>query len=332
MKLFEKKKIGNKRIIKILGIKISYKVKRTKKAQGLSHVINNRLLNFYMARLNPENKKWYMRQLFYSNVHYFPDFDRPRTFNEKIHWLKLYYHNPLITKCCDKYAVKEYVKEVLGEGYTVPTIAAWNNVNEIDFDALPEKFALKVNWSSGYNIIVKDKAKLDVNSAKAKISQWMQPWNNSYYVNFNWGYKNMKPVIYAEQYIEQADGQVYDYKFFCYNGEPKNLYVATDRFSDKRFTYFDINWNHLPFAREAKMGDPGLPKPKHFDEMIKLARKLAQPFPFVRVDFYEIGDRVFVGEMTFYPSGGIYPFEPQEWDFAYGDMIQLPSKMLEDGE
>jgi len=331
MKLFEKKKNGNKRKIKILGIKINYKVKKNKKKQeGISYLSNNRLINYYLSRQNPEHKKWYMRQLFYSNVHYYPDFEHPRSFNEKIHWLKLNYQNPLITTCCDKFAVKGYVKEVLGaDGYTVPTIASWENVNDIDFDALPEKFVLKVNWASGYNIIVKDKSKLDIDETKRKLSQWMQPWNNAYYVNFNWGYKDMKPVIYAEKYIEQMDGQMYDYKFLCYNGEPKNLFVVANRFENMELNFYDMEWNLLPFIRKYPNSKKPLQKPKSFDKMVEIARKLAKPFPFVRIDFYEIGEQVLLGEMTFYPGGGLEPFTPVEWDYKLGDYIQLPQKLLE---
>lgn len=330
MSIFQQRKSGNKREIEILGLKFKY----TKKSKlNKEYTKNNNLLNYYLHKHLPlENQKWYMRQLFYKNLKYFPNFDNPKTFNEKIHWLKLYYQNPLITKCCDKYAVKDYVKEVLGsDEYTVPTIAVYNSVNEIDFDKLPDKFVLKVNWSSGYNIIVKDKSFIDIEFVKAQLNQWIQFYNNSYFMNFNWGYKNMKPQIYVEEYIEQMDGAVNDYKFYCYNGEPKNLFVATNRFTKLTFDFYDINWKHLPFTYG---GCPNskktIQKPKKFDKMVEIARKLAKPFPFVRVDFYEIGDKVMVGEMTFYSGGGLLQFEPREWDYKMGEFIELPEKMLEE--
>ena len=297
------------------------------KNRDFGHLQGNRMLNYYIAKNAPENMEWYMRKLFYKNNHYFPNFENPQTFNEKVHWFKLYYHNPLITTCCDKYAVKDYVDKVLGPGHVVPTIAAWDNVNDIDFDALPEKFVLKVNWSSGYNIIVKNKALLNIDKVKHKLNQWMQPYNNSYYVSYNWGYKNMKPVIYAEKYIEQMAGQVYDYKFFCYNGTPKNLFVATDRFKHKHFNFYDMDWNLLPFSWMPNTKHK-IDKPKNFDKMVEFSKKLSEPFPFVRCDYYEIGDQVLLGEMTFYPGGGLLEFKPAKYDLEMGSFIQLPDKWL----
>ena len=297
------------------------------KHKDFSHLQGNRMLNYYISKDVPESMEWYMRKLFYKSNSYFPNFEEPQTFNEKVHWFKLYYHNPLITTCCDKFKVKDYAEQVLGKGYTVPTINSWTNVNDINFDELPEKFVLKVNWSSGFNIIVKNKALLDIDKVKHKINQWMQPYNNSYYQSYNWGYKDMKPVIYAEEYIEQMDGQVYDYKFFCYNGEPKNLFVATDRYTHKCFNFYDMDWNLLPFSW-APNTKYKIEKPKNFAKMVELSQKLSAPFPFVRCDFYEIGDQVLLGEMTFYPGGGLLKFKPSEYDYEMGSYIQLPDKWL----
>ena len=164
--------------------------------------------------LTERKKKEILNEAFTRKVGYPINWDNPQSMNEKIMWLKLNYQNPLITKCADKFAVKDYAAEIIGEEYIVPTIASWTNPDDIDFDALPDKFVLKVNWSSGYNIIVKDKSKLDIKQTREKLRSWIKPDRNSYYQYFNWGYKNMKPVIYAEKYIEQIEGQVYDYKFF----------------------------------------------------------------------------------------------------------------------
>ena len=298
------------------------------KVKDFSHLRGNHLFNCYVAQNAPECMEWYMRKLFYKSNHYFPNFENPQTFNEKVFWFKLNYHNPLITTCCDKYAVKGYVDKVLGPGHVVPTIATWDSVNDINFDALPQKFVLKVNWSSGYLVIVKDKSLLNIDKIKHKINQWVQPYNNSYYESYNWGYKNMKPVIYAEDYIEQLDGQVYDYKFFCYNGEPKNLFVASDRFRCKHFNFYDMDWNPLPFMWKYPKSKKPLPKPKNFDKMVEFSKKLSKPFPFCRCDFYEIGDQVLLGEMTFYPGGGLLRFKPAKYDLEMGQLIQLPDKWL----
>lgn len=257
---------------------------------------------------------------------YEPDLDNPRTFNEKINWLKLHHHDPMITVCADKYAVKGYAKEVIGPEYVLPVLGVWNSADEIDFDALPDQFVLKVNWSSGFNIIVPDKSKLDTGAARLQIEKWMKPERNSYYDMFNWGYKNMKPIVYAETYIEQIDGQVYDYKFFMCGGKFEFMFIATDRTNGGKLShdFYDNEFNHLPFLYGGRVhAARPLERPEHYDKMIELATKLAKPFPFVRVDFYEVDGKVYLGEMTFYPGGGTLAFDPVEWDLKMGDKIMI---------
>ena len=284
--------------------------------------------------LNEEKKKEILKNVFKKRVGYELDFDNPKTFNEKIMWLKLYYQDNLITKCSDKYAVKDYVRETIGEEYIVPTIAEYDNPDEIDFDKLPNQFVLKVNWSSGYNIIVSDKSKIDREAIKKQLKKWMKPDRNSYYQFFNWGYKHMKPVVYAEKYIEQIDGQVYDYKFFICNGKFEFMFIATDRQEGHlTYTFFDNNFNVIPCTYGNKPNANPIPqKPQSFEKMIRLAEKLAKPFPFVRVDFYEIKDMIYIGEMTFYSGGGVLPFYPSEWDYKLGEKIKLPEKKIIDKE
>lgn len=281
--------------------------------------------------LTEEKKIEILKENFKKRVGYDLNLDDPKTFNEKIMWSKLYYQNPLITKCCDKYAVKDYVKEVIGEEYIVPTIAVWDDPDEIDFDALPDQFVLKVNWSSGFNIICPNKANLDQEATKKKLKQWMKPDRNAYYQFFNWGFKHMKPVVYAEKYLEQINGQVYDYKFFAFNGEVKTMFIATDRKDSLTFDYFDRDFQPMPFSYGGVPHANPLPeKPKHYEKMIELAEKLAEPFPFVRVDFYEVGDEIKLGEMTFYSGGGMLAFDPVEWDYKLGEWYELPEKWITD--
>lgn len=283
--------------------------------------------------LTEAKKKEILKENFLNRVGYELNLDNPKSFNEKIMWSKLYYQNPLITQCCDKFAVKDYVTDTIGEEYIVKTIGQWDKPEDIDFDKLPNQFALKVNWSSGYNIIVKDKSKLDIPDTLRKLNLWTKPDRNAYYQFFNWGFKHVKPVIYAEEYLEQVDGQVYDYKFFMFGGEMKMMFIATDRTGVNQLThdFFDRDFNLLPFTYGGiRHADPLPPKPRHYEEMIALAEKLAKPFPFVRVDFYEMGDRIALGEMTFYPGGGILPFDPIEWDYKIGEWYQLPEKMITD--
>ena len=291
------------------------------------YFVNQAKINYMMRQeLNDEKIQKIATDIFQEKLGYTPNLDNPRSMNEKIFWMKLNYHDPLVTTCCDKFAVKNYVTEKLGEGYVVPTIATWENPDEIDFDTLPNQFVLKVNWSSGYNIIVKDKSKLNRQEALEKIRHWMQPQQNSYFQTFNWGYKDMKPVAYAETYMEQFDGQLYDYKFYCCNGQVKFLFIATDRHEDGKLTYtfFDPDFNRLPFTYGGRNNAENLQKPKFYEEMIRCAQILSQPFPFVRVDFYETGNKIYVGEMTFYSGGGILPFNPEEWDYKLGEVISLP--------
>jgi len=280
-------------------------------------------------RLDDAKVKEIAVHIFEEKLGYTPNLDHPQSMNEKIFWMKLHYHNPLVTKCCDKFAVKEYVAEKWGDGHTIPTIQSWNSADEIDFSVLPEKFVLKVNWSSGYNIIVKNKEELDQEKARETVRHWMLPQQNSYYQTFNWGYKKMQPIVYAEQYMEQIDGQLYDYKFYCCNGKAKFLFIATNRHEEGKLTYdfFDMDFNHLNLHYGGRAhSDKVLHKPRFYEEMIRSAELLAEPFPFVRVDFYETSDRFYVGEMTFYSGGGILPFEPREWDYKLGDLIDISNK------
>lgn len=286
--------------------------------------------NYLMKdQLNDDKIKMIATKIFEEKLGYTPDLDNPRSMNEKIFWMKLNYHNPLVTTCCDKFAVKDYVTEKLGPGYIIPTIKSWDRAEDIDFSQLPEKYALKVNWSSGYNVIVKDRFSINEKEIREKVAHWMKPQQNSYYQTFNWGYRNMKPVVYAEKYMEQTDGQLYDYKFFCCNGKVKFWFIATDRYGEKNLThdFFDMDFNKLDFDYGGRShSDLKLEKPMFYEEMIKCAEILSKPFPFVRVDFYETDGAFYIGEMTFYPGGGILPFSPREWDYKLGEFICLPEK------
>lgn len=292
----------------------------------------------YINRLMYGDKanKMLLAQRFGKDVGYFPNIENPQSLNEKILWLTQYYQNPLTTLCADKYRVKDYIKEQLGEGLTVPTIASYDNVYDIDLDKLPDQFVLKVNWGWGGRqvIVVKDKSQADINSIRAKIDDWVQPWNNFYYISYDWGYKHMKPQIYAEKYVEQADGQLTDYKIYCFNGKPVMVLVIADRFGAKKIskTFFDADWNLLPVKRPEAGVCPEVERPAAWEEMLKMAQKLAQPFPLLRVDFYLVDGKPYIGEMTFHPGSGFEPFEPREWDYKLGSMLQLPEKMLTDKE
>ena len=285
------------------------------------------------AALDEKRKIRILTEVFERRVGYPLDLENPRTMNEKIVWLKLFYQDPLITRCADKFAVKDYVREVVGEEYVVPLLAAWSDPDEIDFDALPDRFVLKVNWSRGYNIIVRDKSKLDVEKTREKLRSWIQPGRSAYYQYFNWGFRHMKPVICAEQYLARTAAQRCEYKFFFSHERFLHLLIETDRWGEKEATgtFFDERLQKIPCTYGGKPNaDPALPK--HLDKMLELAGKLAKPFPYARADFYEIGDAIYLNEMTFYPGGGLRPFDPPEWDRILGDQIPLPEKRIIDRE
>jgi len=257
------------------------------------------------------------------------DLDNPQTFNEKLQWLKLYNREPLYTTLVDKYAVRQYIKDKIGEEYLVPLVGGpWESFDGIDFEALPNQFVLKCTHDSGGLFICRDKSRLDIDAAREKISGCLK---RNYYLNGReWPYKNVKPRIIAEQYMEDAKtGELRDYKFFSFDGVTRIMYVATDRASkttETRYDFFDMDFQHLPFTNTHPNADVCPEKPANFDEMRKLADKLSKGFPHVRVDFYEVNGKTYWGEITFFHNSGTIPFEPDEWDMILGSWLELPRK------
>lgn len=277
--------------------------------------------------LSKEERACELKRHFYNNCHYYLDLDNPKTFNQKLQWLKLNYSTLSMSRCVDKCEFKRYIAEQLGEGYTVPMYGEWTNENQIDFEQLPKQFVLKSNVQSDgrHIIVVKDKSKLDLDKLKTIMSSWLLP-RNTLCASYCSAYKPVQPKILAEEFIEGFDNSLTDYKFMCFNGEAKMLFVVADRAENMCVNFYDLDWNLLPFTRKYPNTSYPLKKPKNFDTMLKIANKLAKPFPFVRVDFYESKDEqnVYVGELTFYPGGGYETFEPMEWDYKLGDMLTLP--------
>jgi hypothetical protein len=269
-----------------------------------------------------EQKKHFLEQTVESELGYFPDIENPKTFNEKIQWYKLYYNDPLIARCIDKVSFKDYIDEVLGSEYIIPTLGVYSNADEIDFDVLPDQFVAKANFGSCAReiIIVPDKSKLDMAVARKTISGWKKPWWRS-----AWGgYEFVQPKILIEKYVEQLAGQVYDYKLWCFNGDPVLVSVHSDRFVHHTVDIFDLDWKKQPFAFNHPNSQKEIEPPLHFPQMIEISKRLSKPFPLVRVDFYEVEDRICVGELTFYPGGGTGYFEPKEWDHKIGEMLKMP--------
>ena len=258
------------------------------------------------------------------------DLDNPRTFNEKIQWLKIYWRNPLITQCADKVLVRDYIKNQIGEEYLVDVISTFDSPAQINYDALPDKFALKVNWGSGQNIICTDKSKLDTHQCNKKLQKWLNPLRNHYYFALEWGYKNIPPKIICEKYIDFLADNPKVYKIMCFNGKPKIIQlVMDDKTSEETINYYDSNWNLLPFKQNYPNNSQEIAPPKQLIKLLELSEKLCQPFPFVRVDFFEGNEKIIFSEMTFYSDAGTAMFQPREWDMILGDYLILPEPYLE---
>ncbi|WP_295296203.1 ATP-grasp fold amidoligase family protein [uncultured Brachyspira sp.] len=275
---------------------------------------------------NIKLKKEILEKMFIESVGYKPNIDEPKTFNEKLNWLKLYYHDPRITKYADKYEVREYIKNTIGEEYLIPLLGVYDNAEDIDFDSLPNQFVLKVNWGSGQNIVVKDKSKLDIEDAKKKLNKWIKMTSNHYYAYYEWGYKNIKPKILCEKFIKDDDNDnLIVYGIYCYSGKPRFIHVITDAHTGKdRCTIYDTNWNKVDVHY---IWDPipyDVPKPKLLDKLLELANKLSCDFPHVRIDFFSIGKKIYSSEITFYTNAALSPFTPVDWDYKFGEDIIIP--------
>jgi len=254
-----------------------------------------------------------------------PNLESPQTFNEKLQWLKLYWRDEKAARCADKLLVRDYVREKNLGNILNELIAVYDDVRQINIDELPQAFVLKTTHGSGWNIICKNKHQIDWEESFLMLEGWMH--RNYYYGVGEWVYQNLKPRIICEKYLQGEDGNPpVDYKFLCFDGEPKLLFVCLERFSDSglKVDFYDMEWNKMPFRRYYPNSDVILKKPEQFDEMVAISRKLAEGFPFVRVDLFVINDRVYFSELTFFPGSGYEPFDPEEYDYLLGSYLTLP--------
>lgn len=270
----------------------------------------------------------YLKIMFRLKMGYSLDLKSPKTFDEKLQWLKLFNRKPEYTQMVDKYEVKKLVERMLGKEYVIPTLGVWDRFEDIDFSTLPDRFVLKTtNGGGGCGIVIcRDKKSFDKASASARLNTSLK---TSIYKHLKeWPYKNVKPRIIAEEFKVDGCGELRDYKFFCFNGKPKAILIASERFSGHHtyFDYFDMDGNHLPFTQGGS-NNPVIPKlPSTFEEMKKIAKKLSQGIPHVRIDLYSVDDKVYFGEFTFFDSSGFEKFTPKEWDDIFGDWLILPFK------
>lgn len=255
--------------------------------------------------------------------------ETPKTYTEKLQWLKLYDHKDIYTIMVDKYEAKRYVAQQIGEEYVIPLLGVWERSEDICFDELPEQFVLKTTHDSGGYVICTDKNVLDQEHTKEKLKRLL---SKNYYVGSReWPYKNVKPRIIAEPYMEdKADGELRDYKFFTFNGVPKVLYITQARGKDQETVadFYDMEFKHLPFVIDHATAEIPPHPPKNFELMKKLAARLSEGTPQLRVDFYEVNGKVYFGEMTFFHCSGLEAFHPSEWDKIFGDWLVLPEKSI----
>ena len=269
------------------------------------------------------NDELYIKLRYFSGMKKFPDLQHPRTYNEKLQWLKLNDKHTEYTRLVDKYAVKEYIEKLNWGGKTIPTLGVWDRFDDIDFAQLPNQFVLKTTHDSGGIVIVKDKGKIDMQKARKKLEKSLQ--RKYFLMSREYPYKDVKPRIIAEKFmVDESGTELKDYKFFCFNGEVKFLFVATDRPFDTRFDFFDADFNHLPFKQGHPWAKKEIKKPANFEEMKRAAAALSKGMPHVRVDLYNINGEIYFGELTFFHFSGVVPFEPAGWDEKIGDYLKLP--------
>lgn len=274
----------------------------------------------YMLKFLPD--RIYIQLNYFARFKKFANLETPKTYNEKINWLKLNVKNPLYTKLVDKYEVKSYVGNIIGSQYIIPTLQVYEDVDSIDFDALPEQFVLKCTHDSEGLVICKDKTSLNIDKAKKKLRRALK--QNFFYIGREYPYKNVKPRIIAEPYLEDnIYNELRDYKFFCFDGEPKFMLVISNRMNDAKIDYFDLNFKHLDTRQKYENADQKIEKPINFDKMIELSRTLSKKLGHVRVDFYEVNGKIYFGELTFYHFSGFMPFEPAKWDEIFGEYFNF---------
>ena len=286
----------------------------------ISHIISRKFFRFLpdMVFLRIKYRLLMKRKLNLRN---------PKAFNEKIQWLKVYDRKPEYTSLVDKYAARKFVGGLIGEEYLVPLIGVYQKFEDIDFNILPGEFVLKPNHTSGDIFLCGDKSKLNHKKLKSLTEKWIK--REFFWYGREWPYKNITPLIICEKFLrDDSIGEVRDYKFLCYDGEPKCSFVCSNRGKegDLKVDFFDVDWTRLPFERHYRRSEGDIPKPKNYETMLKFASKLSLNIPFLRVDFYECNDHLYFGELTFYPGSGFEEFSPESYDYLLGSWLQLPEK------
>jgi hypothetical protein len=279
-----------------------------------------------------------IRQMYKKAFEKYPDLENPVTYNEKIQWLKVHWYDPLAEQCADKYAVRSYIEEKVGKDYLPELHGVWDRVEDIDFDKLPDKFVLKSTHASGHVIICRDKSKLNHRKACRTMAGWLKM--DFFAFGGEWVYRNIPrriiceelikgPTIFSPRLGRLIDQSPLDYKILCFQGEPKLLFITSDREQSLKVDFYDCDWKWQPFKRYYPNKGNVFPRPKELDKILDMAKILSKPFPHVRVDFYLENDRIIIGELTFFPGCGMEPFEPEQYDEIVGKYLVLPKKYRE---
>lgn len=302
------------------------KFKKLKKA--IRHpLLSVRILreNLYQRNSSNVSDEEYLKKMYKFKMGKKLDLENPKTFNEKLQWLKLYNRRPEYTMMADKVAVREYIAKTIGEEYLIPCLGVWDNPDDIDFASLPDKFVLKCNHNSGLGMcICKDKSKLDIEKVKENLQKGLK--QNYYLHGREWPYKDIKRQIIAEQYMTDSTGGLVDYKFFCFDGYVDCVMVCIDRhINDTKFYFFDSAWKLKRLNKRGQEApeDFTLPMPDCMPRMFELARKLSESHPFVRVDLYECDSQIYFGELTFFPDSGFDANLLEETDLYFGEMLKI---------
>lgn len=301
-------KVLSEKNYKINTKKLSYKIFMFLKHRNYTDILSDKL---------------YLKIIFKLRLGYSLDLKNPQTFNEKLQWLKLYDRNPKYIQMVDKYEVRKYISENIGEEYLIPLIGVYNRFEEINFEELPNQFVIKCTHDSGGVVICKNKSKFDIRKAKEKIKKSMK--RNFYYSGREWPYKNIKPKIIIEQYMEDKKAkELIDFKIMCFNGIPKFSFTCFERYNDGlKVTFYNLSWEKMSFERHYPSSTKNIEKPKNYELMLELSKKLSKNIPFVRVDWYEINGKLYFGELTFYPGSGLEEFKPFSWDKKLGNLLSL---------
>lgn len=264
----------------------------------------------------------YLKMVFWIKTGKHLNLKKPVTFCDKLNWLKLHEIHPEYTQLVDKVTVRDYIKDKTGIDLCFPLYGSWEHYDDIDFDQLPQEFVLKCNHDSGSVKIIRDKGSIDHDEFKSFFESRLK--QNPYILGREYPYKDVAPRIIAEKYMTpQGVDDINDYKFFCFNGKPVILFVATERSSDCKFDFFDMNFNHLEINNIHPQSSKRINRPSCFDEMKSIAEKLSKGMKFVRIDLYEIDGKVYFGEFTFFHAGGFWPLYPYDWEYKLGNLLNI---------